>query len=248
MDLSGKNTIVTGASQGIGREIATTYATAGAMVTVCARSENKLQQLQEECADLPGKIEYLAGDITEDSVRKQLLAKALDAGDFLDVLVNNAGLLGTRDSIVDYPDDVWEDVIDVNLNAMFHLTKLVLDPLLNQGSGRIINITSGVGVNGYANWGAYSVSKFGVEGLTQVLADEIKGTGVEVNAVNPGPISTEMRADAYPDEDPATIPSPKDIMDIFLYLASDKSKGNNGIRYEAQEYSLEKGLPDFKKL
>jgi len=110
--------------------------------------------------------------------------------------------------------------------------------MLERGSGRIINITSGVGVHGSSRWGAYAVSKFGVEGFTQILADELDGTGVETNAINPGPISTDMRAEAYPEEDPNTIPSPADIMDIFLFLASERSAGTNGVRYEAQEFQL----------
>lgn len=240
MDLSHINTIVTGASRGIGRRIARTYAKFGADVTVCARSEIQLQELQRECSDLTGSVDYIVGDITKESTQNQLLNKALVNHDTVDVLVNNAGLLGPRTTIANYPDDEWDAVMDVNINAMFHLTKSVLRQMLKQNSGRIINITSGVGVNGHAEWGAYSVSKFAVEGFTQVLADELKETGVEVNAVNPGPISTDMRAEAYPEEDPDSVPSPEDIMDIFLYLASEEGRNTNGRRYEAQDFTLEK--------
>ncbi len=230
--------IVTGASRGIGREIARTYVKHGARVLVCARTESDLRSLARESEGSPGQIHSVSADVTDPDDRVRLVNEALSKFNAIDVLVNNAGILGSRDPIAKYPDDLWDEVIEVNLNAMFHLTKLVLQTMLNQNAGRIINITSGVGVRGSARWGAYAVSKFGVEGFTQVLADELEGTRVEVNAVNPGPVSTAMRAAAYPEEDPATIPSAEDIMDIFLYLASDDSRGNNGKRYEAGEFRL----------
>jgi len=230
--------IITGASKGIGRKIAQTYVQHGAQVLVCARGESELQSLADECQGLSGQVHHLSADVTDSKDRARLVNEALGKFDTIDVLVNNAGILGSRETIAEYPDDLWDEVIDVNLNAMFHLTRLVLQSMLRENTGRIINITSGVGVRGSARWGAYAVSKFGVEGFTQVLADELKGTHVEVNAVNPGPVSTAMRAAAYPKEDPDTIPSPEDIMDIFLYLASDESRGNNGRRYEAGEFHL----------
>jgi NAD(P)-dependent dehydrogenase (short-subunit alcohol dehydrogenase family) len=238
MDLSGKHILVTGASRGIGRTLARTYVENGAQVTGCATSEDLLSELQDECRELPGEFEFVVADLTQDDDVTDLVETGIKRFGNIDVLVNNAGILGPRDEIADYPDDTWDQVIDVNLNAVFHLTKAVLQNMQENSAGRIINVTSGVGVNGYARWGAYSVSKFGIEGLTQILANELKDTQIEANAVNPGPISTEMRAEAYPEEDPDTIPSPEDIMDIFLFLASEQSVGNNGKRYEAQEFSL----------
>ncbi len=228
--------LVTGASRGIGRTIARTYCSQGMQVMGCARSETELESVSVECEPLPGEFQGVAGDLTNSGDRETIVERLIDVHGQVDVLVNNAGALGTRDPISEYPDNVWEYVIDINLNAVFHLTKLALKPMLVRGSGRIINITSGVGVHGSARWGAYAVSKFGVEGLTQVLADEVRDTGIEVNAVNPGPTSTTMRAAAYPDEDPETIASPEDVMDVFVFLASSSARGNNGIRYEAQEF------------
>jgi len=238
MDLKGRSAIVTGASRGIGRSIARTYAEHGAQVVACARNREGLQALKSECQSVPGKIRYLVADVIRADDRQKLVDTALDGYGKIDILVNNAGVLGPRLPVADYPDGIWEQVIDVNLNAVFHLTKLALRPMLQRKSGRVINITSGAGIHGSARWGAYAVSKFGVEGLTQILADELNNSGIEVNAVNPGPIATEMRAEAYPEEDPATLPSPDDIMDVFLFLASENGKGNNGTRFEAQEFSL----------
>lgn len=239
MDLKGQSVIVTGASRGIGRSIVRTYVESVARVVACARNREALQSLEAECESFPGDVRYLVADVTRAEDRQKLVDTTLQAFGKIDVLVNNAGILGPRLPVAEYPGGIWEQVFDVNLNAVFHLTKLVLQPMKQQNSGRIINITSGVGLHGSARWGAYAVSKFGVEGLTQVLADELKDSALEVNAVNPGPIATDMRAEAYPEEDPETLPSPDDIMDIFLFLASAQGKGNNGVRYEAQEFSLQ---------
>ncbi len=238
MDLSGVHAIVTGASRGIGRALANKYVESGAQVLVCATDESKLTSLEAECESKPGKLQYIAGDLTKANTREKLVQTALQNWNQIDLLVNNAGVLGPRTTIDEFPDEEWDHVIDVNLNAVFHLTKLVLQQMYKQNSGRIINVTSGLGRFGRATWGAYCVSKFGVEGLTEVLADEVKDTGIEVNAVNPGPTRTDMRAEAVPSEDPMNIPAPEDILDVFLYLALPQGEGNNGTRYEAQEFNL----------
>jgi len=238
MDLTNVTAIVTGASRGIGRALALKYVESGADIVVCATDESKLQALKSECEQLPGSLEYVVGDLTKKTVRERLLDTALTGWNQIDLLVNNAGILGPRTRIDQFPDDEWDRVMDINLNAMFHLTKLVLQQMRQQNSGRIINVTSGLGKFGSATWGAYCVSKFGVEGLTEVIADEIQDTHIEINAVNPGPTRTDMRAEAKPSEDPMSIPAPEDILDVFLYLASPEGKGNNGTRYEAQEFKL----------
>jgi len=112
----------------------------------------------------------------------------------------------------------------------------VLPIMLAKRSGSIINVTSGVGRRGKARWGAYAVSKAGLEALTQVLADEVKDGGVRVNAVNPAATKTAMRAQAYPAEDPETLPTPEQIVPIFLYLASDDSAAVNGQSLDAQDW------------
>jgi NAD(P)-dependent dehydrogenase (short-subunit alcohol dehydrogenase family) len=155
----------------------------------------------------------------------------------LDILVNNASILGVRTSILDYPEDIWEEVIDVNLNGQFFVIKAVLPFLLKSNNGSIINVSSSVGRRGKGLWGAYAASKFGLEGLTQVLADELSAKNVRVNSVNPGGTRTKMRATAYPEEDPMTLPAPHDITPIFLYLASDKSIGVTGKAFDARDWN-----------
>jgi NAD(P)-dependent dehydrogenase (short-subunit alcohol dehydrogenase family) len=128
-------------------------------------------------------------------------------------------------------------VIRVNLNGVFFVTQPVVKRMIAQHQGSIINVSSGVGRVGRAHWGAYAVSKFGVEGLTQVLADEVKQFGVRVNSVNPGPTRTEMRAEAYPEEDPLTLPTPEQVTPIFVHLASAESIDVTGQTLEARDWA-----------
>ena len=129
--------------------------------------------------------------------------------------------------LIDYDEDVWERTIKINLNAQFYVTKALLPLLLRGKNPSIISVSSSVGRLGKAGWGAYAASKFGLEGLTQVLSDEL-GTKARVNSVNPGGTRTDMRAKAYPEEDPRSLPNPDDISEIFVYLASDDSIGVTG--------------------
>ena len=125
----------------------------------------------------------------------------------------------------------------INLHGVFLLSQQVVKRMIAQRHGSIINVSSGVGRVGRARWGAYAVSKFGLEGLTQVLADEVKEFGIRVNSVNPGPTRTEMRAEAYPEEDPLTLPTPEQITPIFVHLASAQSENVTGQMLEAQDWS-----------
>jgi NAD(P)-dependent dehydrogenase (short-subunit alcohol dehydrogenase family) len=126
-------------------------------------------------------------------------------------------------------------VLEANLTGPFLLTKAVI-PYMPKG-GSIINITSGVSIEGRPRWGAYSVSKFGLEGLTQVLAAELEEHRIRVNSVDPGSMRTEMRAAAYPDEDPTTLTTPEENTYVFLYLASDESRNVTGERFKAKEFT-----------
>jgi NAD(P)-dependent dehydrogenase (short-subunit alcohol dehydrogenase family) len=150
------------------------------------------------------------------------------------VLVNNAGVLGPRVEILEYPEEEWRRVIEVNLTGPFLVSKAVVVHMPEGGS--IVNVVSGVSVEGRAKWGAYSVSKFGVEGLTQILASELEERGIRVNAVDPGGMRTGMRAAAYPEENPLTRITPEENTGVFLYLASDESRDVTGERFKAQEF------------
>lgn len=234
--LFGKVALVTGGSRGIGKAVAAAYARAGARVFICARNRARLERAAQEIRNAGGEVDFLAGDIGKSEEGKKIVRAARDHYGAIHILVNNASILGPRTSIVRYPVAAWKEVMRINLTALFVMTREVLRTMLPNRQGSIINVSSGVGRIGRAEWGAYSVSKFGVEGFTQVVAEEVREAGVRVNAVNPGGTRTDMRAEAYPGEDPLTLPTPEEITGVFLYLASDESSGVSGKSFDAREW------------
>ena len=232
--LQGKVALVTGASQGLGRALALAYAKEGASLVVNSRSEEGIRPVAEEVEGLGAEVLAVAADVSRGEDARRLVDEAVGRFGGVDVLVNNAGLLGPRVAIEEYPEEEWRRVIDANLTGPYLVTKAAI-PHLREGAS-IINVVSGVSVEGRAEWGAYSVSKFGVEGLSQILAAELEGRGIRSNAVDPGGMRTGMRAAAYPGEDPQTRITPEENTAVFLYLASDESKGVTGKRFKAQEF------------
>ncbi len=232
--LEDKVALITGASQGLGRALALACAREGARVVINARSEESIRPVAEEVESAGAEVLALAADVSKSSDVEGMVGAAVERFGRVDVLVNNAGLLGPRVAIAEYPEEEWRRVIDANLTGPFLVARAVI-PHMPEG-GSIVNVVSGVSVEGRAGWGAYSVSKFGVEGLTQVLASELEGRGIRVNAVDPGGMRTGMRAAAYPEEDPMTRITPDENTDVFLYLASDNSRGVTGRRFKAQEF------------
>ena len=152
-------------------------------------------------------------------------------------ILHNAGVLGPRNPVVHYPLDAWREVMQVNVDAAFILTKALLGLLDASGDASVVFTSSGVGRKGRAYWGAYAASKFATEGLAEVLADEVAAAGrVRVNSLNPGGTRTAMRASAYPGEDPATLPTPEARMGLYLYLIGPDSRGVNGHRFNAADW------------
>ena len=232
--LKDKVALITGASQGLGRALALAFAREGARVVVNARSEESVRPIAGEVEDVGAEVLAVAADVSEGADAGRLIDETVDRFGRIDVLVNNAGLLGPRVAIGDYPEDEWRRVIDANLTGPFLVSRAAI-PHLSEGAS-IINLVSGVSVEGRAEWGAYSVSKFGLEGLNQILAAELAERGVRVNAVDPGGMRTDMRAAAYPEEDPQTRITPEENTAVFVYLASDESEGVTGERFKAQEF------------
>ena len=234
--LLGKVALITGGSRGIGRAIAAAYAQAGAQVFICGRNIADVDAALREIRAQGGSIDGVAGDISRARDAQGIVRAALERFGFVDVLVNNASILGPREAIADYSLEAWEEVIRVNLTGLFLMTRAVLPAMLERPSGSIINVTSGVGRVGKAKWGAYAVSKAGMECFTQVLAEEVKSAGIRVNAVNPAATRTQMRAAAYPAEDPTTLPLPDSIVPIFVHLATDASKDVTGQSLNARDW------------
>jgi NAD(P)-dependent dehydrogenase (short-subunit alcohol dehydrogenase family) len=230
--------LVTGAGAGIGRAAARAYAAQGATVILVGRTLEKLEQVYDEIEAAghpqPAIVPLNLESATEHEYLE--LANTLEQEfGHLDGLLHNASLLGLRTPIESYDPAVWNQVMQVNVNAGFMLTQALI-PLLNQSNdASIVFTTSSVGRRGKAFWGAYSVSKFATEGLAQVLADELENTtSIRVNCINPGATRTQMRTRAYPAENPETNPAPEDIMPLYLYLMGADSKDVNGQSLDAQ--------------
>lgn len=235
--LRGKVALITGGSRGIGKAVATAYAREGAGVFICARKEADVQKTVAEIESFGARAQGCAGDVGKIEDAQRMVQSAAAQFGRIDILVNNASLLGPRVPVANYPVATWEEVLRVNLTGPFLMIQEALQVMIPQRQGSIINVSSGVGRIGRARWGAYAASKFGVEGLTQVVADEVQEFGVRANAVNPGPTRTEMRAFAYPEEDPFTLPTPDAIVPVFIYLASDDSASVTGQSLDAQDWS-----------
>src|ERR671938_492050 len=233
--LGGKVVMITGASRGLGRALTLACAEEGANLVITSRNADSLDPVVDEAEDAGVEVLAIPADVSRSTHVEKLVDAVVEQFGKIDVLINNAGLLGPRVPIEEYPEDEWRKVLEANLTGPFLLTKAVI-PYMSEG-GSIINITSGVSIEGRPHWGAYSVSKFGLESLTQILAAELEEHGIRVNSVDPGSMRTEMRAAAYPDEDPMTLITPEENTDVFLYLASDESRNVTGERFKAQEFA-----------
>nr|WP_298893724.1 YciK family oxidoreductase [uncultured Acinetobacter sp.] len=236
--LKGRVILVTGCGDGIGRAAAINYALHGATVVLHGRSINKLEIIYDEIEALGApQPAILPLQLSSASAHDyDTLFHTLDKQfGRLDGILHNAGILGERVTLENYPAEVWDDVLNVNLRAPFVLTQALLPLLKRSDSASIIFTSSGVGRDARAEWGAYSVSKFGVEALSQIFAREFADQdNIRFNCINPGGTRTAMRAKAYPSEDPKTLPTPEDIMPAYLYLMGKDSHAVTGESIDAQ--------------
>jgi NAD(P)-dependent dehydrogenase (short-subunit alcohol dehydrogenase family) len=238
--LKNKKILITGASQGLGRALAIAFAEENAAaLAITSRNKEKLQKVVSEINIInPSTLVIpITGDmsITEDIER--IAATTLKAFDGqIDVLVNNASTIGPTPMpyLLDYPLEDFNNVIKTNLIAPFVMIRHVLSSMIENG-GSIINVTSDAGVIGFPGWGAYGISKFGLEGLSQTWASELEDTAVRVNWVDPGDMNTAMHRAAEPNADPSQWVEPDEVTDVFVFLASDDSSAVTGKRLQAQE-------------
>ncbi|MDX5298802.1 MAG: YciK family oxidoreductase [Gammaproteobacteria bacterium] len=231
--------LVTGAGDGIGRAAALTFARHGATLVLLGRTISKLEALYDDIEKLgapqPAIVPLnLEGATPRDY--EELAIRIEDAFGRLDGLLHNAALLGSRTPLEMYDPEEWNRLMQVNLTAPFLLTQALLPALRASTDASIVFTSSSVGRKARAYWGAYAISKFGVEGMSQLLADELSGeeTRIRVNSVNPGATRTNMRAHAYPAEHPMSNPAPEDIMPVYLYLLGPDSAGVTGQQFDAQ--------------
>lgn len=236
--LKDKVILVTGAGDGIGRTLALECARLGATVILLGRTIENLEYVYDEIIKNGGPtpaiipLNLLTASRQEYNQIADIIDRELGR---LDAVVHCAALLGELTTLAQYPLDTFENVIRVNMTAAFALTQAVQPMLEAAPSGRVIFTTSSVGRKGRAHWGAYAISKFAVEGLMQTLADELEhASRIRVNAVNPGPTRTKMRASAYPAEDPAKVCPPEKIVPTYLYLLSEEGQKVHGQSIDAQ--------------
>ncbi|MGH8150713.1 MAG: YciK family oxidoreductase [Steroidobacteraceae bacterium] len=237
-ELAGRVIAITGAGAGIGRAVAVDCARHGATVILVGRRQAELEAVLGEIdATHPGRSTVAVLDLERAIARDyDRIAKAIDERfGRLDGLLHNAGTLGVLSPIEHYDVPTWCRVLHVNLTAAFALTKVLLPALKRSADASILFTSSGVGRQARAYWGAYAVSKFGVEGLSQVLAAEVSDiTSIRVNTLDPGRARTRMRMQAYPAEDPAALPSPEALTGPYLALLGPASRGITGGRFDAQ--------------
>jgi len=226
--LEGRISVVTGASRGIGRVIAKALAAEGATVVLAARDASRLEQAVAEIAGAGGGVEALTLDVAERASVEAVFAKVLARHGRIDHLVNNAGV--TRDNLlIRMKDEEWQQVLATNLTGVFLCTQAVLRPMLKQRGGRIVNVTSVVGLTGNAGQANYAASKAGIVGFTKSVAREVASRGITVNAVAPGFIQTDMTAamtEKAREAVLAAIPMgkvgrPEDVAGAVVFLVSD---------------------------
>lgn len=229
--------LITGATEGIGRALARRCASLGATVVLLGRRIERLETLHDEIvtAGHPQPAIYPFNlETTEWSEYEKMAGIIREEFGRLDGIVNNGGMLGELSPIEHYDPYLWFRVMQVNLNSAFLITRACLPLLRLSTDPSILFVTSSVGESGRAHWGAYAVSKFGVEGLAQVLADELENSGARVNLINPGSTRTDMRRSAYPMEDHTDLARPDDVLPAYLYFLGPDAKGVSGLRIDCQ--------------
>ena len=229
--------MVTGAGDGIGKAAALSFAAHGATVLLLGRTQVKLEASYDEIVAAGGVRPSIAVVDFRTAVAddyENLTIQIEQEFGRLDGLLHNAGILGHRAPIEQFPVGSFMEVMHINVNAQFVLTRTLLPMLKKSDGASILFTSSGVGKKGRAYWGAYAVSKFATEGLMEVLADELDNTPMRANCINPGATRTNMRAAAYPGEDPLTIKEPADIMNPYLFLMGKDSAEINGKSVDSQ--------------
>jgi NAD(P)-dependent dehydrogenase (short-subunit alcohol dehydrogenase family) len=221
--LRGRVALITGASRGLGRAVALAFAREGAHLTICARGAAALEAVAAEVRAAGQAVLAIRADVRDSRDIERVVALTLERFRRIDILVNNASELGPTPLpyLVDYAPDAFTDVLQVNVVAPFRLSQAVIRSMLTQREGVVINVSSDAAVTGYPGWGAYSVSKAALDGLTRTWAAELEGTGVRIHAVDPGDMDTAMHRAADPDADPSELARPDDVAEAFVRLASE---------------------------
>jgi NAD(P)-dependent dehydrogenase (short-subunit alcohol dehydrogenase family) len=226
--------LITGATRGLGHALAVDFARAGYIVYGTGRSEKSLAALGAEANGAKLDIRPIRSNAATEDGAEVILERLESDAAHVDVVVHNAGALGDRVELAKYPLDTWDDVMATNVRGPFLLTQRLLRKLAPNAA--VIFVSSGIVEQARPRWGAYYVSKVAVDAVAANYAVELKPQGIRVFVVNPGPLRTEMRADAFPSEDPKSVPAPEQRTGVFLWLARKAGIELTGDRYEAEEF------------
>lgn len=237
-ELAGRVILVTGAGSGIGHEVSLALARYGAQLILLGRTQSKLEQTYDAImAEGRAEPSLCPVDLGKAEWPDFMAIGEGIAQDFgrLDGLLHNAAILGDRSAIEHYSVSTWQKTLRINLTAPFMLTRACMPVLKQSEDASVVFTSSGVGHRGKAYWGAYAVSKAGLENLAETLADETEvNTRIRVNTINPGPVRTAMRLAAYPAEDRSKLVSADEITEPYVYLLGPASKALSGQHLDIQ--------------
>lgn len=209
--LNSKVALVTGGGKGIGLAIACALKNSGAKVYICGRGEDSLRA----AADKHG-LSYTLCDISDSGAVRAMFERICAAEGGLDILINNAGF-GVFKKLEQTSDAQWQSIIDINLSGTFYCSRSAIEPMRRRGGGRIINISSVMGLKGYVDQGAYAASKHGMMGLSKVLGLELAGDNIIVQVICPGGVDTPMVAESRPDLDRSVLMSADDVAQAVIF-------------------------------
>ena len=228
--MEGKTILITGANRGIGKSLAKNFSNIGANIILLGKNEDSLNEVYDEiisCTKTKPLIIESDLNLLDLDGAHQIKKAIVNQYGVLDGLIYNAAKLGKMTSIEDYEDGLWKEIINTNLNSSFLIYKELIPILKAAPNGRIIFTSSGVAEAGKAYWGAYSVSKFAVKGLAEIMRDELDSTSnIKVFNYDPGATKTSMRASAYPGEDPNNLKDPDKLFGDYLWFFSEESQNS----------------------
>lgn len=236
-DLSGKAVLLTGASRGLGAALARALAAEGAQLCLTARDGGAVREVAVGLRKEFGAEAFAReADVRDASRMEAIVEETVKRFGRVDLAVANAGMLGVLRAVHDIPVEYWDITLATNLSGAFYMARSAARAMRATGGGRIAFISSTVGLTPRAKWGAYAVSKFAVEGLMKLMAEETSETGVVAFSINPGASRTRMRREAMPEEDPNTLPDPETVVKAFLKILRRADKDLNGRAFNARDY------------
>lgn len=232
MTLKGKVALITGASRGIGAAVAKRFAQEGAHVILVARSKRALERVDDAIQKIGSPATLVAMDLSLPSNIDELAQKLFERFGRIDILVGNAGILGTLTPVHQTSEKNWTEVLNINLTTNWHLLR-TMDPLLRRSEHpRAMFLTSGITLNATPFWGAYAISKIALEHLVQIYAAENSETNIRANLINPGVVGTDMLKRVFPGQKMENYTQPDEITDVFVKLAQDDLK-ESGLIFKA---------------